>query len=472
MKAFRHVHFKEAEKGTANHNNHAAYIKVNNVAVNDHEDCSNNANGLSDMGSTKPMSFASILQDKSPKKTVKISELHNNEIFEGTDLAIPLVAIKEVSIPFVNILYGYFIGKRLAFLIVENYVKNTCAKFSIERVMLQNGFFFFQFSTRDCMEKVIESSLWHIRLVPLILNVWTPNSKLKKNEIISAHVWIKLHNIPIVVGQNTYARALIEVSSGNALLESLIVAIPLANGMGNTMETIKIEYEWQPPRRATCKIFDHTDDKCPKKVKLAAPTQVTNEGFVEVTRKNGKGEASSPQLNNNTEAPATRPDFTSTVSSLAESNISDSEEVEKVFVVEDIGLNKGWIKSTNGNKGQALPLSRFLMYSVVPWIIRGMNQSLKQNEHYVRGRPWCLLGDFNAALNLKDKSVGSSNIDIAMRDFKDCVEEIEVTDVSHSVLKFTWNQKPKGEDDFLKKIDKIMVNMEFNDTFIRAHAIF
>nr|GEZ05318.1 RNA-directed DNA polymerase, eukaryota, reverse transcriptase zinc-binding domain protein [Tanacetum cinerariifolium] len=70
-----------------------------------------------------------------------------------------------------------------------------------------------------------------------------------------------------------------------------------------------------------------------------------------------------------------------------------------------------------------------------------------------------------------DHSAGSSNIDISMSEFKDCVEEIEVLDVNRPGLNFTWNQKPKG-DGVLKKIDRIMANVEFQDIFIGAHAIF
>ncbi|GKE32980.1 hypothetical protein Tco_1452302, partial [Tanacetum coccineum] len=103
---------------------------------------------------------------------------------------------------------------------------------------------------------------------------------------------------------------------------------------------------------------------------------------------------------------------------------------------------------------------------------RNLWSNLSLHKHYVRNRPWSLLGDFNAALNLKDKYVGSSNIDIAMREFKECVEDIEVTDVNYSGLKYTWNQKTKGEEGILKKIDRIMANLEFNDTFVGAHAIF
>ncbi|PWA36249.1 RNA-directed DNA polymerase, eukaryota, Reverse transcriptase zinc-binding domain protein [Artemisia annua] len=45
-----------------------------------------------------------------------------------------------------------------------------------------------------------------------------------------------------------------------------------------------------------------------------------------------------------------------------------------------------------------------------------------------------------------DRVEGSSVIDIAMREFKECVEVIEVFDVNRSGLQFTWNQKPRGTD--------------------------
>ncbi|GJY19326.1 reverse transcriptase domain, reverse transcriptase zinc-binding domain protein [Tanacetum coccineum] len=59
-----------------------------------------------------------------------------------------------------------------------------------------------------------------------------------------------------------------------------------------------------------------------------------------------------------------------------------------------------------------------------------------------------------------------------MRDFRDCVEEIEVSDVQFSGLQFTWNQKPQGGIGIMKKLDRIMVNDEFRDQFMGAHAIF
>ncbi|PWA68536.1 RNA-directed DNA polymerase, eukaryota, Reverse transcriptase zinc-binding domain protein [Artemisia annua] len=59
-----------------------------------------------------------------------------------------------------------------------------------------------------------------------------------------------------------------------------------------------------------------------------------------------------------------------------------------------------------------------------------------------------------------------------MREFKDCVEEIEVFDVNRLGLQFTWNKKPRGTDGKLKKIDRIMANLACTDGFVGAHAIF
>ncbi|GJY93449.1 putative RNA-directed DNA polymerase [Tanacetum coccineum] len=99
-------------------------------------------------------------------------------------------------------------------------------------------------------------------------------------------------------------------------------------------------------------------------------------------------------------------------------------------------------------------------------------RNLSMHKLYIRDRPWCLLGDFNATLFLEDSTASGANIDISMREFRDCVEEIEVMAVHRTGLQFTWNQKPKGANGILKKLDRIMANMAFNDQFVGAHAIF
>ncbi|GKD71866.1 hypothetical protein Tco_1325956, partial [Tanacetum coccineum] len=117
-------------------------------------------------------------------------------------------------------------------------------------------------------------------------------------------------------------------------------------------------------------------------------------------------------------------------------NDSDNEEVDQVIELEtNSRLNEGVSKDDKGHPGTSKVME-------------------------------------GASTPIKDSTAGSSRFDISMREFKECVEEIKVMDVVRTGLQFTWNQKPKGNDGILKKIDRIMGNLEFNDTFLGAHAIF
>nr|GEV59739.1 hypothetical protein [Tanacetum cinerariifolium] len=196
---------------------------------------------------------------------------------------------------------------------------NTWAKFGLKRVMLDKDFILFQFETKEGMEKVMENGPWLIRLVPLILNVWTPNTILKKDEIKAASVWVKLYHVPIVAyseiglslittqigkpimldfytsqmclrswGKNDYAHALVEVSSDKDLIESIVIAIPYSDGKNHTLATIDVEYEWRPPHCSTCKIFDHASEACPKIPKTDAKVNESHDGFVEVIKKKNR----------------------------------------------------------------------------------------------------------------------------------------------------------------------------------------
>nr|GEX73429.1 hypothetical protein [Tanacetum cinerariifolium] len=441
-------------------------------------------------------SYASLLQKHPNKKLVRISELRSDEIMEGAAVAIPLSAVEEVSARFENTLYGYFIGNRLAFPLVENYTKNTWA-----------------------------------------------SSALRKEEIKKAPVWVKMHHVPIAAysevglsliitqigcpimldsytsnmcvrswGKNKYARALIEVSVDRDLMESIVITIPLGKGKGHTLATIEIEYEWKPPVCSICKIFDHTNDKCPKHPKVLTTKVKDNDEFIEpikeVEEVNVHDKSCDQEsvvhkdndmmlknkfavLNDDVENGGARvyePSHNNIV------NTSDSEEVdEEIFIEDDRRKQVDSMRASTPNDTDS-NLVRLCSSVFRHWewtsngvactkgsrIIMGWNQNERQSlwsnldlhKLYVRNRSWCLMGDFNAALFLDDLATGSSNIDISMWEFKACVENIEVIDIQQVGLKFTWNQKPKGKDGILKKLDRVLTNLEFNDLFQGVHAIF
>ncbi|GKB47808.1 hypothetical protein Tco_0898561 [Tanacetum coccineum] len=93
---------------------------------------------------------------------------------------------------------------------------------------------------------------------------------------------------------------------------------------------------------------------------------------------------------------------------------------------------------------------------------------LELHKNVVRRFPWILMGDFNATLNMEDSFSGSSQMNSAMCDFKDCVKHIKVIDINSFGLHYKWNQKPKGRNGILKKLDRIMGNIEF----VEGHSMF
>nr|GEZ50859.1 hypothetical protein [Tanacetum cinerariifolium] len=74
-----------------------------------------------------------------------------------------------------------------------------------------------------------------------------------------------------------------------------------------------------------------------------------------------------------------------------------------------------------------------------------LSRNLCIHKQYVTDKPWVLMGDFNAALNIEDTFFGSSDINFSMREFRECVETIEVRDVNSTGLHYTWNKKPKAD---------------------------
>nr|GEV06483.1 putative reverse transcriptase domain-containing protein [Tanacetum cinerariifolium] len=87
---------------------------------------------------------------------------------------------------------------------------------------------------------------------------------------------------------------------------------------------------------------------------------------------------------------------------------------------------------------------------------RSLWKSLQKYKKSLRNSPWVILGDFNSTLDPSKKSSRCSKVTTAMSDFKDCVADIEVKDISMLGLNFTWNKCPGKVGGLLKKLDRIM----------------
>ncbi|GJZ29215.1 retrotransposon protein, putative, ty1-copia subclass [Tanacetum coccineum] len=143
----------------------------------------------------------------------------------GIDVVVPVESIRAISERFVNTAYGFFLGKRVAYPVVANYVRNTWGKFGLVKSMLNSstGLFSFQFSSTDGLNSMLENGPWFIRNHPLILRKWNPDVDLLKEDV---------GNVP----------------ADMELKDNIVVAMPKIIREGHYTCTVHVEYEWKPPR--------------------------------------------------------------------------------------------------------------------------------------------------------------------------------------------------------------------------------
>ncbi|GJY27252.1 retrovirus-related pol polyprotein from transposon TNT 1-94, partial [Tanacetum coccineum] len=99
--------------------------------------------------------------------------------------------------------------------IVANYVRNTWGKYRLVKSMLNSstGLFFFQFSSMDGLDSMLENGLWFSRNNPLILKKWNPNVNLLKEDVGNVSVWVKLHCV-LVAAFSKYGLSAIATKLG------------------------------------------------------------------------------------------------------------------------------------------------------------------------------------------------------------------------------------------------------------------
>ncbi|GJV20557.1 hypothetical protein Tco_1369577 [Tanacetum coccineum] len=119
-----------------------------------------------------------------------------------TPVVVLMESIRAISERFANTAYGFFLGKRMSYPVVTNYVRNTWGKYGLVKSMLNS-------STGN---------------VP---------------------VWVKLHSVSITafnedglsaiatkLGKSSYAKAMIELQADVELKDTIVMAMPKLTGEG------------------------------------------------------------------------------------------------------------------------------------------------------------------------------------------------------------------------------------------------
>ncbi|GJX44442.1 putative reverse transcriptase domain-containing protein [Tanacetum coccineum] len=147
----------------------------------------------------------------------------------GIDVVVLVESIRAISDRFANTAYGFFLGKRVAYPVVANYVRNT-------------------WGSMDGLDAMLENGPWFIRNNPLILRKWHPDVNLMKEDVGTIPVWVKLYGIPFMAFSedgSSYAKAMIEMRADVELKDNIVVAMPKITGEGYYTCNIHVGYEWK-----------------------------------------------------------------------------------------------------------------------------------------------------------------------------------------------------------------------------------
>ncbi|KAJ9557020.1 hypothetical protein OSB04_011634 [Centaurea solstitialis] len=258
-------------------------------------------------------SFASVVGD-SGSDSLTFFPLENKA---QSRVVLPIELAKEVMKNHHTTLYGYFLGPRVPFPIVESYVKNSWSKFGFVKAMMNNnGIMFFKFNDLGGCTQVIANGPLMIRGVPLFIAQWDPLKGLTKPVHNTCPLWVKLHNVPLVAfnkegisriasvlgvpkqmdactaskawGRPGFAKVLIEVWAVGTLKREVEVVIPNLSGGVDSTVTIKVEYVWEPSQCSHCLVFGHSISSCAKAVASQHKSKkgkVVDDGFVTVEKR-------------------------------------------------------------------------------------------------------------------------------------------------------------------------------------------
>ncbi|XP_021970148.1 uncharacterized protein LOC110865195 [Helianthus annuus] len=477
------------------------------------------------------LSFANVVQRNKADVKVNFRSLETSEKQDGCDVVLSRESVRVVHDKLANTLYGYFLGDRVAFPVVDYFVRNNWKRYGLQKSMMNAT----AFSSSSLLIK-----------------------QLEKKEVKKVQVWVKFHEVPLaaytedglsliattigvpkaldsfttsmcvdVWGRSSYARALVEISADSELKEELTIAVPCLDGDGFVKEKVYVEYEWCPHRCGRCCVFGHTHENCPLQAprvskdkkqqhkgpgydrKMKQPVQdpgpskrqptVDDDGYTTVL-----GKKAAKKVGFNVNKPKPKFEYRPVSTNRKDNGKSKSESTNVVSrnpfdVLNEVNEEQGQRSKSAGDGNEDsdedevmegyCEMDDFLMEgthkvqgaSTPSPVVSNANYYVTRRELWYRlskhkvlvgNNPWVILGDFNSALNLDDKSMGVSNISAGMREFQDCISEIEVFDINSSGLHYTWSQKPKKGAGLLKKIDRVLGNTPFVDSFPNSVAFF
>ncbi|GJZ40903.1 hypothetical protein Tco_0587789 [Tanacetum coccineum] len=213
-------------------------------------DSNANMNGLTYVW-TKSTASMSGLNSWAGKKTFKTTESSRKSVNfcsltplvgNGDDVVIPSESIQAISERFVNSAYGFFLGKRVAYHVVVNCVKNTWSKYGLVKSMLNssNGLFFFKFSSEDGLDTMLDhedvgSVSVYVKFPGVPMTAFSEDGLSIIATKLGTPLMLDSYTFDMCMqswGRSSYARAMIDLQADEELKDSIVVDMPKLVGEG------------------------------------------------------------------------------------------------------------------------------------------------------------------------------------------------------------------------------------------------
>ncbi|GJU83326.1 hypothetical protein Tco_1285691 [Tanacetum coccineum] len=135
------------DDGTPNTTTKEATVGTSYTPSNNRENGLVNVIKSDKLNDMRLVSYANLLNCEQSKKVANFRTL-TAPSGNAADVAISLESVLEVKDRFENSVYGFFLGKRSLYLVVQNYVKNERSRFGRVRTMMNSkGISLFKFNS-------------------------------------------------------------------------------------------------------------------------------------------------------------------------------------------------------------------------------------------------------------------------------------------------------------------------------------
>jgi len=99
-------------------------------------------------------------------------------------------------------------------------MQNKWKKYGLQKIMMNANGFFFKFDNNKGILDVLEEGPWLFLNQPIFLNIWSPTSTIKNDDIKKIAVWVTLHDVPLVAYTNDGLSMLVSKIGSLKLLDT------------------------------------------------------------------------------------------------------------------------------------------------------------------------------------------------------------------------------------------------------------